>query len=177
MNKGHKILLFLAVLLIIISLVYFNKNSLKDTEEKSLGTNPSPAAAGSQNKIKYFSPGSDKIVIEASSEKINVSEVVTIYYYAIDGENNRVRFKEEDRAFVRVLGVTDYFNNNTEIFHPSSNGSKNNTIFSGNFTFIKSGVYLIKVCLGTHINLDSEGVMVWPWGCFEDPSSEEIRVY
>src|SRR3989304_10516528 len=173
MNKIHKGLLLLAVLLIVISLVYSNKKRITETEESSLGKNLSQAVAESSDKINYFSPGSHKIVIDASSEKIGVNEVVTIYYYSLDGERNRVHFREGDRAFVRILGVTHLSNNNTEIFHPSSNGSKDNTIFSGNITLLKPGIYLIKVCLGGGINLDSEGVLVWPWGCFEDSSSEE----
>ena len=76
------------------------------------------------------------------------------------------------------MGVSHFYNNNTEIFHPKRpDGSIDYTIFLGDINLFEPGIYLIKVCLGKSINLNSEGIMVWPWGCFEDHSSQEIIVY
>lgn len=129
--------------------------------------------------VRYFSPGSDNIIISTDSQTLYTNNPETVLTYrAMDNSGNVIHFREGDRAFVRILGVTGFFNNNTEIFHPELNGSKDYTLFSGNIrVFSEPGTYLIKVCLGNNINLNSEGVMVWPWGCFEGPASVEIKVY
>ena len=102
----------------------------------------------------------------------------TLTYYAVDFAGGLLSFASGDRAFVRILGVTHEYTQNTEIFHPLKlNGEIDDRIFTGNITIKEPGIYLIKICLGKSINLDAKGNMIWPFGCFEDSTSEEIEVY
>ena len=174
MKKGYKIVLIPAILLIVAFLIYFDtkedKVEVKPQENLSQEALPSPP-------IKYFSPGSDKIMIGVGTQTLYIDNPTTLTYYAVDSSNKPVHFREGDRAFVRILGITKLFTNNTEIFHPESNSSKDYTLFSGNISIPDSGTYLVKVCLGKSINLNIEGTMVWPFGCFEDQTSVQINIY
>jgi len=164
MNKNWIKVIIVAVLLIGFILVYSNMN--KDVNQE-------PPAEKQPEPVKYFTPGSDKITIIASEDALYTDNPsTTLSYYAVDNSNQRVQFKEGERAFVRIMGVSHFYNANTEIMR------KNNTLFSGEITIDGGpGTYTIKVCLGKSINLDSDGVMVWPFGCFEDGSSERIDIY
>lgn len=172
MKKILKNTLIIITVLLIIFLIFSNSNK----EEKQ---NQEPTKEPT-TPIKYFNQDSDKITIIASEDALYTDNVsTTLSYYALDNSNQKVSFKEGDRAFVRIMGVTHLYVQNTEIFHPKkSDGSEDNTIFSGKINLDGGpGKYLIKVCLGKSINLNSEGAMVWPFGCFEDQSSEVIDVY
>jgi len=129
--------------------------------------------------VRYFSSLSDKVMISVTEQTIYTNNpVTTLTYYAVDNSNKSVQFRENDRAFVRILGITRLFTNNVEIFHPQKpDGSKDYALFSGDITFPREGIYLVKVCLGKSINLDSEGNKVWPFGCFEDQTSAQVNVY
>jgi len=185
MNNKKKV----AVILIVLLVVFFLFNlSTKISESNKEAAAAAAAAAKSQEQqnnppkstqpsIRYFSQ-SDKIILQADSQTIYTKNPETkLTYYAVDGSNKPVHFRDGDRAFVRILGITRLFTENTEIFHPESNGIKDNTIFSGNISISEPGTYLVKVCLGTNINLDSEGVLTWPFGCYEDQTSLQMNVY
>lgn len=174
MSKNSKnFLIFIVVVLVVAFLFIF----LNSKEEKSVSKQDQPPTPF--ETVKYFTPSVDKITITASDEVLYAGNPsTTLSYYALDDSNQRVNFKEEDRAFVRIMGVSHFYNDNTEIFHPENpDGSKNSTIFSGDITITGGpGVYTLKVCLGETINLNEEGVMVWPWGCFEDGAFERIEI-
>lgn len=172
MKRGYKILLILAILSIVIFLIYFNKGekveSVTEAEVKLQENLPQ----------EIFSPGLYKIMIDVGTQNLYTDNPeTTLTYYAVDNLNKPVHFRGGDRAFVRILGVTRLFASNTEIFHPGSDGSKDYTLFLGNISIPYPGTYLVKVCLGKSINLDSEGTMVWPFGCFEDQTSVQMNVY
>jgi len=180
-NKDHKLILGLVIFLFVISLLQVNtKNEestgvvdseLKSQDQLIIESPPVPS-------VRYFSSSSNKIIISADKQDIYTDNPVTaLTYYAVDGSNKPVNFREGDRAFVRIMGVSHFYNENTEIFHPELGGSKDYTVFSGDINIPDPGVYIIKVCLGPSINLNSEGVMVWPFGCFEDQNSVEVRVH
>jgi hypothetical protein len=163
MKRHYKILLTLGVLPLVIFFIY----SIGDfnTESEGVETESKTQENSQETSVKYFSSG-DRIIIEAGTQNLYTDNpVTTLTYYAVDSSNKPVPFREGDRAFVRILGVTHLFTNNTEIFHPEISGSKDYTLFSG------------EVCLGKSIKLNSEGTMIWPWGCFEDHTSVEIKVY
>ncbi|HUW43499.1 MAG TPA: hypothetical protein VMV95_00875 [Bacillota bacterium] len=173
MKGNHKVALFLIILLIIIFLIYFNKDK---TEEEL--NQQEDSSQGVLEPTRYFSPGSDKIMIEVGTQNLYTdTPATTLTYYALDSSNNPVYFRESDRAFVRILGITSLFTNNTEIFHPESNGSKDYTLFLDKISISEPGTYLVKVCLGRSINLNSEGTLVWPFGCFEDQTSVQMNIY
>jgi len=128
--------------------------------------------------IRYFSPGADKIMITVFDRVLYTNNpTTTLSYYATDNSGQLVYFRQGDRAFVRILGVTRLYTNNTEIFHPEKSGSEDYTLFLGNITIPLPGKYLIKVCLGPTINLDSEGTLIWPFGCYDSDTSGVIDIY
>ena len=170
MKRNYKIALVLAILSIVIFLIYFSIGNKAEASQENLPQETS-------EPTRYFSPGSDKIIIGVGTQTLYTNNPTTLTYYAIDSSNKPVHFREGDRAFVRILGITKLFINNTEIFHPESNGSKNYTLFSGNISISDVGTYLVKVCLGRSINLNTEGRMVWPFGCFEDQTSVQMNIY
>ena len=188
MRRAHKLIIFVAVVLAIAFLVYFNwgaqgssnanssSNAQAAAQQKE--TVPSPTPTPSQPLVEYFSSSADKIVLKTGTQTLYTNRpTTTISYSAVDKSGNPVHFRSSDKAFVRILGVTGVFTNNTEIFHPKSNGTENDTVFSGEISISKPGVYLVKVCLGPSINLNSDGVMVWPFGCYEDTTSVQMNVY
>lgn len=168
MKKIHKVIIFLIILLVVIFLIYFNSKKTREENEQEL-----------LEQTRYFSPSLDKITIDAVDNILYINNPTTILnYYALDNSGNLVHFKQGDRAFVRILGITHLYSDNTEIFHPeSADGSIDDTIFTGKITISEPGKFLIKVCIGTSINLNEEGKMIWPFGCFEDTTSDVIDVY
>lgn len=187
MKKSHKLAIILVVLLAIVLLIYFSvgnsqgsnktntsSNTQASAQQKATASAPKP----SQPSVEYFSSSADKIILKTGTQTLYTNNpTTTISYSAVDKSGNRVHFKSSDRAFVRILGITSVFTNNTEIFHPKSNGTENDTVFSGKISISQPGVYLVKVCLGPKINLNSDGVMVWPFGCYEDTTSVQMNVY
>lgn len=176
MKINQKIGLVFVILLVAVFLIYLkgNTNKEENINENSLEEVKAPII---KESVRYFSPNADKIVIESGTKTLHSKDNGTkLDYYAVDSAGNKVVFREKDRAFTRILGVTSDYTNNTEIFHPEVNDIKDYTTFSGNIVFSTPGTYLIKVCLGESINLNSAGALEWPWGCFEDQASLEIKV-
>ena len=177
-NKKNikKILLVLVLILILASVFLFVYLTIKN--EKSEDNLPE-VQDEKPPTLKYFSAGSDEVVITAFDKVLYTDKPTTVLScYALDNSNQLVHFRKSDRAFVRILGVTRLYTGNVEIFHPkNSDGSEDDTLFLGNITIPLSGKYLIKVCLGSSINLDSEGTLIWPFGCHDSDSSEVIDVY
>ena len=179
MKRSYKIALILIILSIAVFLIYFSEDKVEMESVTKEELNPQESLSQEiLEPIRYFSPGADKIIINVDTQSLYTDNpVTTLTYHAIDNSNNPVHFREGDRAFVRILGITSLFTNNTEIFHPESNGSKNYNLFSGNISIFDPGTYLVKVCLGRSINLNSEGTMIWPFGCFEDQTSVQMNIY
>ena len=172
MKIGYKILAILAILAILFVVIFLIDSNKEEKAEPELKSQEIVES------IRYFSPGSYKIMIDVGTQNIYTDNpTTTLTYYAVDNSNKPVHFRDSDRAFVRILGVTRLFASNNEIFHPVSNGSKDSTLFLGNISISEPGTYLVKVCLGKSINLDSEGTMIWPFGCFEDQTSVQMNVY
>jgi len=172
MKQKHKIIIGLGVLVVaflLIQSLYSDKFS-KDNSNADKDINKNQSALSS---TRYFKESSDKIVLSAANEELySNNPSTTITYYAVDSSNNLAHFKEGDKVFVRVLGITQIYTQNKEIFHAQGN----DTIFSGSITFPGVGVYLIKACLGPKMNVDSDGNKIWPFGCFEDQTSIKIKV-
>ncbi|MDP7520642.1 MAG: hypothetical protein QF567_00195 [Candidatus Pacearchaeota archaeon] len=179
MEQDKKVIIIIAVIIVAIFLTKFNIKAEEPVVEPVVEEAPEPPKPQDTTpQVKYFSESSDKIVLTAGSQIIYTDNPVTsLTYYAVDGSGDLVSFKDGDRAFVRILGITRLVTLNTEIFHPETNGVEDKTLFTGEINIPLSGTYLVKVCLGPSINLDSEGTMVWPFGCFEDQSSVQMNVY
>lgn len=184
-KKFLKIIILIVILLLVSFFIYSNlKGGKADTnpssvaeEQPPVDTNPPPIVE-QPPAIKYFSPGSDKITISALNKTLYTKKpTTTIIYSATDSSGQLVHFVPSDRAFVRILGVTRLYTNNIEIFHPEKSGSTDDTLFAGNITIPLPGKYLIKVCVGPSINLDSNGTLTWPFGCYDPDTSEVIDVY
>ncbi|MAH03491.1 hypothetical protein CMI39_01750 [Candidatus Pacearchaeota archaeon] len=172
-KQNRKVIIVIAVIIIAIFLIKFNIKEVEPVVEPVVEA-PDPPASPTPSPVKYFSESTDKIEMNVGSQILYTDNpTTTLSYFALDDSNNLVSFKDGDRAFVRILGITHLFTENTEIFHPGSD----NTIFIGDINISFPGVYLIKICLGPSINLDSEGNMVWPFGCFEDQTSIQMNVY
>ena len=77
---------------------------------------------------------------------------------------------------MRILGITRLININSEVLHPEVNGAKDYSVFKGDIKIPEAGTYVIKVCLGPSINLGSQGEIVWPFGCYEDQTSVQMKV-
>jgi len=162
----------LIIFLLSISLFFY----LTFKNGKSAGV--APETQGESSAIKYFSPGSDKIIITVFDKVLyTYNPTTTLSCYIMDNSGQLVHFRQSDRAFVRILGVTRLYTDNIEIFHPEKSGSEEDTLFLGNITIPLPGKYLIKVCLVPSINLDSNGTLIWPFGCYDSDSSEVIDVY
>ena len=183
--KGGILLTIILLGIFLVNPFLKNTNSAENTTnlnqestQNSVQEAPIPLQQLSPPAVRYFSSSSDKVAINVKNQTIYTTNPTTIITYsALDSSSNRVNFADSDRAFVRILGITKLYTQNTEILHPTSNGVKDSTIFSGNITLPEQGTYLVKICLGSSINLNSEGVMVWPFGCFEDDTSVQIKVY
>lgn len=170
MNK--KILILGGVIILIIFTFYYNIEYPKKDVSKNNSITGNVQLENSK-EIRYFKQ-TDKIILNILNETLYTDNLNTkINYSAIDESGNLVHFKESDRVFVRILGITRLYNDNIEIFHPNSN----NTIFSGNISFPGKGVYLVKACIGPKINLAKDGSKIWPFGCFEDRTAIQINIY
>ena len=177
MKLVYRILLISGILLGIGFLMQIIENSKTANVIMESEPEPPKVEASKIEPVRYFSESSDKIIIDVGSQTLYTDNpTTTLVYYAVDGSNKQVHFRGSDRAFVRVLGITRVFTENIEIFHPELNGVKDDTIFSGDLTILEPGTYLVKVCLGPSINLDSGGTMIWPFGCFEDQTSVQMSV-
>ncbi len=180
MKQRYKIALIVAVLFLFFILIFFvihqNNNAVYEAKEEAKTSQS--MIQSSQLPVKYFDT-SDKIVISADKKVLYMDNPTTgLSYYAFDTSGELVHFREEDKAFVRILGVTRLYTQNTEIPHAARpDETIDDAVFYGNITIPKPGKYLIKVCMGKSINLDSEGNLVWPFGCYEDSTSDVIDVY
>jgi hypothetical protein len=176
-KQNRKVMIIIAVVIVAAFLIKFNIKKEEPVVEPVVEAPAPPAAPPappSPPPVKAFSSATDKITMSVGSQTLYTDNpTTTLTYSATDSSNRLVSFAASDRAFVRILGISHVFTENTEIFHPGSD----NTIFTGDITLPTPGVYLVKVCLGPSINLDAEGNMIWPFGCFEDQSSVQINVY
>jgi hypothetical protein len=166
-NKRYIFILFFGIVLIILFFLINFKS--KFFIENKLVLKESKGEVFTNSTIRYFSPKKDKVFIEVGKKILFMNNPETsLTYFSLDESGNLVDFKDKDRAFVRIIGITILFTNNTEIFHNVVEGVKDNKIFNGIISFNQTGKYLIKICLGTKIGWDT---------CFEDNTSVEINVY
>lgn len=166
----------LFVVLFIVSNIYTNFKSEETgevvSEVEAVVQEPTPPPAPS---VRYFAQGSDSVTISAAEKTLSLDNPTTTLTYSAGGAH----FSGGDRAFVRILGISveEPYTQNAEIYHPvSADGSTDNSVFSGDITIDEPGKFLIKVCLGPSINLDANGKMIWPFGCWEDSTSEVVDV-
>lgn len=178
MNKNLLIVIIGAVIILTLVIYFsFNGDSEEDISNENLNQEVNQVTQEKSNPVKYFKKGSSKIVIEVDDHILYTDSPTTeIRYYALEN-SEKVHFKESDNAYVRILGITRFHQDNVEIFHPNSEGEIDDTIYSGDITINEPGKYLVKVCLGSSINLDSVGTMIWPFGCHEDSTSVVIDVF